>query len=548
MTVKNAVFNNIFIFTMTKEYLFNSELQIASILSKSDWHNINVHTLLQNKDRKQPSINAYLGARYSRSADSITSIASEISEKSIDAAAKLEAIFQGYGHKSVGDMAELFLCLENLPMISAMRTFNINPVISGQERSTRYQDFTTPNYIKIPQAITISAKLRNLYEEVINEHLTNYRNLIQPTEDALAKHFTIDLDDKRELGALKSRVFDTVRYFLPLGLASSLGSVMSARNWSEYIGRLRGSGFSFEKELGDLIHELLKGNDELTNLGYIPEAEGLVRHSDENSTRRDSTQKIQELLKNIQVSTEKPICNRATDSFNIGRATDPVETMIKHYLLSLYPNAELKNIKIDNSTKKQISTILAQTHNHNNQIGNVAQMGAYVIDGYADHGILKDLNRHRSFERYVPLWDMTTSLEHEFNRPAANYFYLCDYLYIDELSDLLWEFQAKLSATYQKIIIFYELARKEVSVEFAEEFTRYLLPHAHATRYRFYASVDDLQYLINLRTRPGGHIAYRSLTYNWVDKLSKYDPFWSAFVENIPKVEADNRDQFINRS
>ncbi|KKP77659.1 MAG: Thymidylate synthase complementing protein [candidate division WS6 bacterium GW2011_GWF1_35_23] len=69
---------------------YRKDLNIATIKSESDWNKFKVQTLLQNPTQKQPSINAYLGARYSRSCDSITDIASEIMESGADAAEKLE--------------------------------------------------------------------------------------------------------------------------------------------------------------------------------------------------------------------------------------------------------------------------------------------------------------------------------------------------------------------------------------------------------------------------------------------------------------------------
>lgn len=132
---------------------FNEKLQIAGIASDSKWNEFKVNTLLQNSKQKQPSINAYLGARYSRSADSIIDIAKEIIENNTDAADRLEKIFHGYGHKSVGDMADLFVCVENIPMITAMKIFYLNSVIAGQERSTRYQDFKEPKFIRISEEV-----------------------------------------------------------------------------------------------------------------------------------------------------------------------------------------------------------------------------------------------------------------------------------------------------------------------------------------------------------------------------------------------------------
>ena len=67
---------------------FRKDLHIASLRAESEWNNFKVHTLLQNCESKQPSINAYLGARYSRSADSIVDIASEIIKNNTDAAEK----------------------------------------------------------------------------------------------------------------------------------------------------------------------------------------------------------------------------------------------------------------------------------------------------------------------------------------------------------------------------------------------------------------------------------------------------------------------------
>lgn len=72
---------------------FRKDLQIASVRSESMWNKFKVHTLLQNPLQKQPSINAYLGARYSRSSDSILDIAREIIESNTDAADRLEKYF-----------------------------------------------------------------------------------------------------------------------------------------------------------------------------------------------------------------------------------------------------------------------------------------------------------------------------------------------------------------------------------------------------------------------------------------------------------------------
>ena len=172
--------------------IFRQDLNIATIKSESSWNRMVVHSLLQNCNAKQPAINAYLGARYSRSSDSILDIASEVINTGTDASERLEKIFAGYGHKSVGDMAELFVCIENIPIITGMKFFYINPVIAGQERSTRYQDFSDPNFIKIPNEVCSKQEIRKEYEKIIFKQLSDYKRLLKSTKEQLSKYFKIN--------------------------------------------------------------------------------------------------------------------------------------------------------------------------------------------------------------------------------------------------------------------------------------------------------------------------------------------------------------------
>ncbi len=533
---------------MKYKYGFNKRLGIASIESVSDWENIKVHNLMQNPKQKQPSINAYLGARYSRSSDSITDIAKEIVKNKVDAASRLESIFNGYGHKSVGDMADIFICIENVPMITAMRAFNINPTIAGQERSTRFQNFQNPDYIKIPKKIKISKKLREKYDQIILKQMNDYVQMLPIVTERYKSYFKINEEDKQEVSAIKARVFDTVRYFLPLGLKTSLGFIMSARNWSEYISRLRGSGYILEKELGDQLFDLLVGNEELTSKGYIPEADGLLRHADANESRVKSTREIIEYLKSLKLkySTRKTngVC---VEDIEFSKGLNPEESLISHYILNIYPNIDLKSFDFKQINIKEISKSIFKYHHHNDQVGMIGQMGSYLFDGYADHGVLKDLNRHRSLERYVPMWESTYSMEVELDRDTDKLFNLCDYLYISEFKDLEIEFKSRLVKTYEEIKKWYFEAKEEIGDLYASEFTKYLIPHAHSTRYRYYGSFDDFQYTINLRVRPGGHIAYRNVVYRWLELLKNDSELWSEMYKNIPKVDVSSREQFVNR-
>ncbi len=220
---------------------------------------------------------------------------------------------------------------------------------------------------------------------------------------------------------------------------------------------------------------------------------------------------------------------------------------MRHLQLLNAPLSQEKKFPLNHQQLQKIGELIFSQHNHHFQLGSVAQSGAIAIEGMADFGILKDLNRHRSLERFVPIWHDEINLDAELDRPNQACFFLCDYLAIPELKQLRQEYQKRLITTYQLIKKWRRQAVLELDSPIADEYTKYLLPHAHATTYRFYGSIDDLQYLIHLRTRPGGHIAYRSLTYAWLKKLQNLNNFWHGMDANIPPVDSTSREQFLNR-
>lgn len=527
---------------------FLKELQIASIESQSDWNTFKVHTLLQSSNQKRPSINAYLGARYSRSADSIVDIAKEIIENNTDAAQRLETIFHGYGHKSVGDMADLFVCIENISMYMAMRIFYSNSVISGQERSTRYQNFKEPQYIKIPTSVCSDKNIREEYEAIILKQMNDYTSLLSKTKSALKEYFSIDEEIKEEKSALQSRSFDTARYLLPYGLQTSMAAVMSARNWSELISYLSASESVEDNEVGALLYNLL-GKSELEIRGYIREADGLIRHTDANYCRKKSTAEILGYLSK-GISSQKEYENMGCEirSCSINPNTNTLENLITNYELLLNPLGSENEYEFNQEDSREIGGIIFRNHNQHNLLGNIGQSGAIRIEGMATLGSLKDLNRHRSMERYIPLLHDEINIDNELNRESKDCYFVCNYLEIPKLKALRAEYEHCLTETYDAIKKWRKVSSQFMSDEASKEYTKCLLPYAHSTKYVFYGSFDDLQYAINLRSRRGGHISYRSLVYRWLELLSEDDGIWYPLFSSIEQPNPKSKKQFLDRS
>lgn len=534
---------------MSKTYSYHPQLHLASINTNEPSHHMAVHVLQQHPGAKQPAISAYLGARYSRSSDSILKIAEEAYAGGVDAAKRLENIFSNYGHKSVGDMADQFLCIENIPMILGEKLFNQIPVLAGQERSTRYQDFSNPDFVNIPSEFQVSTEIKDKYEKIIQKGFNDYSEMLAMSKVSLARYFNLDLTDKNQVKVLEARSFDTAKFLLPMGTCTSLGILSSARVWSDTIAYLKASPSYYDREVAELILELLKGPKQLQDKGFIPEADGLVRHTEANPRAFNTAKKVMSLLTKWGIKkTKRKLVALQHKSFTVSESTSAMQSLIRSYLLLLDPLSKEEYVELTNKQWQELGSVIFTEHNHHNQIRNVAQQGAILIEGMSDLGILKDLNRHRSFERFVPLWSDIADIDSEFDRPNERMYFMCDYLELSGMESLKKEFVTRLNESYEMIKDWLKLTKDTTPSAFRSEFVKYLIPHAHATAYRFYASVDDLQYTINLRTRNGGHIAYRALTYAWAEDLAKQNPFWKGLLNKLPKVDAGSREQFIDRS
>jgi hypothetical protein len=303
-----------------------------------------------------------------------------------------------------------------------------------------------------------------------------------------------------------------------------------------------------ENEISEMLLNLL-GESKLDARGYIREADGLIRHTDANCCRKASTEKVLQYLRE-DISYEQITDIPENESYAVGVTYSPdcMESLISHYEYLINPLGSKKEFEFSEEDQEKLGEMIFETHDHYNQLGNIGQSGAIKIEGFASLGTLKDLNRHRSMERFIPLLHDEINMDRELHRREDQCFYLCNHLEINSLSKLKKEYIKRLVETYQLIREWRKLAKDHLSKEVCDEFTKYLLPHAHATKYIFYGSFDDLQYVINLRTRNGGHIAYRVLVYEWLKNLNYLDPIWRPLLRKIVEPKVDDKHQFVDRS
>jgi hypothetical protein len=471
--------------------------------------------LLKDSD---PTTIAYLLATYSRRRKSTPKTIEDIKSKGLDPEERFNKIV-GYGHSSVRGMGHFPCFIEGCSILESLRFFYNLPLQDGQESSTRYIDFgKNRRFIKPPL-------LTHEFESICNYLYDNYTYLLDKTKVALSNLFGLDINNK----TLKVRSIDCVRYLLPLATETGVGAIQSGREWSRYIRYLSSLDDSVSSDISSNLLELLS-KEYPALIGHINpliNIEGFVLD-----------------LLNLHVDIEEYI----HPSLRIYEVKDSSIELLNRYASLLSPNNLNNQTHLDNtisdSIKKEISALIFDNYDHHTEMGVIGRDGPICVRGLSDiGGTLKDLNRHRSINRFIPFLHTNFNLEEELNR-SNNLYALPPYL--DALPKLRKEYSTVLDNTYESIRSWYSRAKDYMSVSEVNNWTKRLLPNAHMTQFMFYGSIKDWLYLTRLRVRPGGHISYRLISSDIANGIADLNPLYSEM--RLDRPEVFNAEEFLDRS
>lgn len=510
-------------------FSYDPEYGIASITDKKTGIKINCILTIQNQSRSAQL--AYIGARLSRDNKPLEQIVDSIYQKNIDANKKMEAIFHGYGHASVGDMASgIFVFFENIPMINMMKLFYQIPVLAGQENSSRYITFDDWNYVE-PKVLNLNSKLQEEYVNILNSWMDLYKKSIDIYTNRL--NIMFQPETKKEKTGLAKRALDCARHFLPIGCTTNGLINTNARLWSRVISELRGSNEYINRRIGLILLKLLAGCEELNELGYIPEAPTLIRHSDPKYHIRDTFIQVREflLMQNPNFDEFEYVGSEYKNSSKLYKTIN--KNLLDRYL-SLLLDYSFETWPLKDISLSLIESIINNNCNHHNEINNIADFSQYTICSKLDIGSLKDFNRHRSISRFSPLLEDYYFLDIKYDFIQALYYK--DF----ELQDQAISLLKRIKELHYNILNYLDIRKEELQNLTVIEWIKHLLPHGYETYTEMGFNFKTMNYFYKLRSRPGGHINYRLLSESYKNLL-----FPSI---KGPSVEVTNREQFFDRN
>lgn len=322
-----------------------------------------------------PELLASVLARYSRSNEGLASILAKVDVNNPDASIDRILKFVDYGHASIGGLTGgLAIALDGVSMWLAYKIFEIAQMADGQESSTRYITMDASN-LPTAEEIGIPADLAGTWRDILARAFAAYNaeyNRLDAFGAAEPQRVRVPADAKPAVVTRlrKNYALDRARYFIPFATRTNLGLVQSSRMWATTV-----------KHLESLPHPEAKAAAKLIRDELLKQSPRLMRHSSAEKSYEEQAR--QDLATSLALGLERLSAAGLPDQtwVHVDRATPP-----------WLPE------------KQPLSESLRHRANRYGQQGSATRR-MRVTFAWNNMALaeLRDLNRHRTGNRYTPV-------------------------------------------------------------------------------------------------------------------------------------------------
>jgi thymidylate synthase ThyX len=476
----------------------------------------------------EPEVQAYAMAKYSRSALSMKESLREISKHKAEKF--LDTYYFQYGHRSIADLAHIALAIERLSILAAIAVVD-EQRWDGQERSTRYQDFSRPDYYQPEFGGSRAAQRR--FCDTIDFLFAEYQTISTRMFGYLKERTPRPIDMKQEAydRTLRARAFDVARYLLPLATNTSLGQIVNARTLENQISRLLSDPFPEVGALGqslkdaarnpaynvdgyalrELWEEIRGRDDGWGNNVYdllmkeVRPAPTLVKYADASPylihSREELAAAAAEIMAGAAIHPAPPVDLLDDEPLEIEIAT----TLLYEHCAYSYRQIRERVAGLSPGERQDIVDLGVKHRGTHDELLRAFNAGQQLrFDVLMDIGGFRDLHRHR---RCVQIHQALTDA-HGYETP-------------EELLN------AGLRDHYDAIMERVQDAMAEIkrtATEDAPTDSVYLLPLAFRKRTLFKMDLAEAAYIAELRTTAAGHFSYRHIAYLMYEAVAQRYP------------------------
>jgi len=495
-----------------------------------------------------PEPGGYSIAKFSRSARPYQQWARDLTQEGAERFYK--TFYFEYGHASIADLAHLTVVLEGISMVAAEELWD-EPLVDGQASSTRYQDFRRRGVVVPPEieGTEWEGRYLDLCERLIAFYTEAHGRVTQFLMEKHAPERPPEMSDEKYERTLRARAFDVVRYLLPMGIRTGLGQILSARTLERVLVRLLSHPLQEIREvarelkaavterpaynptaerLRPLFEELksLCSGAEESRAGELlaqveralgwgnPAAPTLVRYAEPSPYILTLQRRLAELGREYGGRLPEPDGRRGVW---LAPPQDPVTEAVCTLLYRALPHSYAQITELveglSRGERREILDAVYAGRGKHDPLPRELRVGyGLVLDVCVDCGAWRDFHRHRrTVQVHKPFdasfgYDVPTPLE-----------------------------EAGLSGRYRDLLeAAGELSRRLDRAHPGVGVGQYALPFAYRRRSLFKMDVEELQYIVELRTRPENHFSVREIAYEMYERFRERHPGWAKHIRAVP--------------
>ncbi len=440
-----------------------------------------------------------LFARYSRSAKSVRrlfldefldSVSHGVTTErvGIERAERLyERMFGAYGDDSVAQLGGAHIACEGVSNILT-KVLERGRLMAYLEQSTRYVPYTDRptgrwKYL-IPTELDGHA-LQGRYVSTLDDAFESYARWFEPTQDHFRRRHpqTEGDSDMVYRAAIRAKALDTLRGLLPAATRSNVGLFGSGQAFENLLLQMRAHPLREARDCADLmLPELRKLIPAF--LTRVDREDRGVRWSRYLADTRQETAAVAERV--LGQVTPGPRPEVALTDFDPDGEVKVVAAAL--YESSRLPDDQLLEIVRRMGTDDRAAVLRAYVGdraNRRHKPGRAFERTVYCFDLLSDYGAFRDLQRHR----LLTIEWQALSADHGYTEPAA----------IEEIG-AKDDWRRVMDRTRE----LYDALREE-----SPTLAQYAVPMAYRIRYRMQMNAREAMHVIELRTAPQGHPAYR---------------------------------------
>ncbi len=417
--------------------IYRKDLQIEDVRTDEYWNRLRIYSLL-NRDTKETRLkNHHIVYSCLNDKSTVLNILkSNKVEKDVDLL-------------SVYELNNRTYILDNLPIFTYLKIANSFPKSFVKMKDLRYLDRETTYFVRIPKEVCDNLDIRKEYEGIQLKSIRNYREIY------------------KKKGIYPKEMAQQV---LPLGIQHRSSISLSSKETLNLTNDLICSDLVVDNQLGDMFEKLLEKEFKI-----LPDC-----------NQRKVYREVLEYLRDI-ISQEQSFrisMSELSESFKYIYVKDIVENIFSNFEMLINPLGSKDELEFDYEDQVAIGGIIKK-----NNLGNIAKSKGSLLTGFMSiSNMTKLIDNH--MDMFIPLLSDLIDMEKELDRKNNECFVLPQSLKTD--SELEKDIHKKLIDAYSDIKDWRAKSLDYMSAEMSNEFTKYLLPLSHMTRFNLYLDVNDI--------------------------------------------------------